>query len=73
MAPLSLSAQLTHTLTHQGQDQPGNSRARGRTGRRLSCLGRGVLCDMVGGECVKGSHYDMEHTLRLHTAAFAQD
>lgn len=65
LSPCQLSS---HTLTHQGQDQPGNSRAQGRTGRRLSRLGRGVLCDMVGGECAHGGHYDTAHTMRLSTA-----
>lgn len=65
LSPCQLSS---HTLTHQGQDQPGNSRAQGRAGRRLSCLGRGVLCDMVGGECAHGGHYDTAHTMRLSKA-----
>lgn len=67
MDSLSLSAQLTRTLTRRGQDRPRNSHAQGRTGRRLSCLGRGVLCDLVGGKYVKGSHYCMAHTMGLNT------
>lgn len=67
MDSLSLSAQLTRTLTRWGQDQPWNSHVQGRTGRRLSCLGKGVLCDLVGGKYVKGSHYDMAHTMGLNT------
>lgn len=66
MDSLSLSAQLTRTLTRWGQDQPWNHHTQGRTGHRLSCLGSGVLCDLVGGKYVKGSHYDMAHSKGLN-------
>lgn len=66
MDSLSLSAQLTRTLTQWGQDWRRNSHTQGRTGRRLSCLGSGVLCDWEGGEYVKGSHYDTAHTMGLN-------
>lgn len=65
---LLLSARLTRTLTRRGQGSgPGNSHAQGRTGRRPSCLGRGVLCDWEGGKYVKGSHYDTAHTTGLNS------
>lgn len=67
MDSLSLSAPLTRTLTRRGQDWPQNSHAQGRAGRRLGCLGRGVLSDLVGGEYVKGSHYYKAHTVGLNT------